>query len=56
MNDDLMNYLLDIYALNSTNVTISLETLHGESHLYLKKCNEIDYEKCKVSYEEIGQC
>ena len=48
-----MNYVLEIYSLKSTKITISLETLHGETDLYVKKCKLDDYEKCKVSFKDI---
>ena len=56
MNDDYMNFVLETYTLNSTNITISLDTLHGESDLYVKKCKHKDYESCKIGYKEIRKC
>ena len=52
--NDTINYNLELYSVNSTNITISLDELYGETQLYLKKCNNSKYGvNCSVTAKEI---
>jgi hypothetical protein len=53
---DIVNYQLFIYGLKSTNVTLSLTTITGDTNLFVKRCssgNNSTFSQCVVTPEDL---
>ena len=53
LNDELVNFRLNLYGSGSSNITLDLISETGNADLVIKQCNSLEKHKCRITKDDV---